>query len=47
MTNIDKTPPAGYKEVFCKYIKLKDGTIRYPKKSKYFRFFVPIDRQRA
>jgi len=47
MEDLGKTPPVGYREVFCKYIRLKDGTIRYPKKSKFFHFYVPIDRQRA
>lgn len=47
MGNVDKTPPAGYKEVFCKCIRLKDGTIRYPKNAQYFHFYVKSDGQKA
>lgn len=30
------------KIIFCRYIK-KGGRIIYPRKSKFFRFYVPVD----
>ncbi len=36
-----KTCPAGYREVFCRYITVRGKKI-YPKKSKVFRFFVKM-----
>ena len=47
MNNLGKTPPDGYVEIFCKFIKAKDGTIRYPKNAEYFHFYVKNDKQRA
>ena len=34
-----KTPPAGYREVFCRYIT-RNGKRIYPKKAKMFHFYV-------
>lgn len=34
-----KTPPAGYREVFAKYIR-KNGKVIYPKNGKVFHFYV-------
>lgn len=47
MSNNSKTSPKGNEEVFCKYIKMKDGSIRYPKKGKVFHFYVNKDKKRA
>jgi len=38
MEQIFEEAPEGYKYVFCRYIRRKDGTIMYPKKSEFFRF---------
>jgi hypothetical protein len=35
------------KKVFCKYKKLKDGRIIFPKSAKAFCFWVPVNEQRA
>ena len=35
--------PEGYKYVFCRSIRKKDGTILYPTKSKFFRFLVKVN----
>ncbi len=37
----DRKCPAGYREVFCRYI-MRHGKIIYPKKAKFFHFFVKI-----
>lgn len=34
-----KSPPPGYREVFCPYV-IRKGKVIYPKKAKVFRFFV-------
>ncbi len=36
-----KTPRAGYREVFCRYI-IRNGKIMYPKKAKVFHFYVRV-----
>ena len=35
-----EVPRPGYREVFCPYIRLKDGRIIYPKSAKVFHFYV-------
>lgn len=40
MSDLGKTPPEGYREVFCKRIRTKDGGYRYPVNSKFFHFYV-------
>lgn len=35
-----KNAPSGYREVFCRSVKLKNGKIIYPKNGKVFHFFV-------
>ena len=35
-----KNCPVGYREVFCRYITLKNGKRIYPKNAKVFHFFV-------
>jgi len=32
--------PKGYREVFARYVRRKDGTIMYPKNAKVFHFYV-------
>jgi hypothetical protein len=34
-----KTPPLGYREVFCPYV-IRKGKIIFPKRAKVFHFFV-------
>ena len=36
-----RKPPAGYREVFCRYI-IRNGKKIYPKKAKVFHFFVKM-----
>jgi len=36
-----KIVPKGYREIFCRYIR-KNGKIIYPKKAKFFHFFVKV-----
>jgi len=37
-----KTVPNGYREVFCRFVRLKNGKIIYPKNGKVFHFFVKV-----
>ena len=36
----ERGTPVGYREVFCRYIRLKNGKIIYPKNARVFHFFV-------
>lgn len=38
--NEDGCCPEGYKWVYARYIRRKDGTIVYPKRARFFRFLV-------
>lgn len=36
-----KSPPPGYREVFCPYV-IRKGKVIYPKKAKVFHFYVKV-----
>jgi len=37
-----RTCPPGYREVFCRSIRLKNGKVIVPKNGKVFHFFIKV-----